>query len=228
MIMTTPPTSLILIHGFASSFEHNWRRTGWVDILADFGCDVPAIDLPGHGSSIRSSSPVAYEDVEGQLFDMIPRSPAICAVGFSVGANLLLRMAIAHPDAFAKIALLGIGDMIFESDDPSRMVQALIGPEEPEDIQARLFRGMASSSGNDPYALAAFLQRSQHPLQEDQLSKVKCPVLVVLGDRDMSKSADRLVAALPSATFTSLAGVDHFATTSDFAAIDAVMRFFEF
>jgi pimeloyl-ACP methyl ester carboxylesterase len=108
------------------------------------------------------------------------------------------------------------------------MVQALIGPEEPEDIQARLFRGMASSSGNDPYALAAFLQRSQHPLQEDQLSKVKCPVLVVLGDRDMSKSADRLVAALPSATFTSLAGVDHFATTSDFAAIDAVMRFFEF
>ena len=52
------------------------------------------------------------------------------------------------------------------------------------------------------------------------------PVLVVLGDRDMTTSAARLVAALPSASLVTLTGVDHFATPSDFGAIDATMRFF--
>ena len=52
-----------------------------------------------------------------------------------------------------------------------------------------------------------------------------CPVLVVLGDRDMTTSAARLVSALPSASLVTLAGVDHFATPSDFGAIDATMRF---
>jgi hypothetical protein len=42
----------------------------------------------------------------------------------------------------------------------------------------------------------------------------------------MTASASRLVAALPSASLVTLAGVDHFATPSDFGAIDATMRFF--
>jgi hypothetical protein len=42
----------------------------------------------------------------------------------------------------------------------------------------------------------------------------------------MTPSAARLVAALPSASLVTLAGVDHFATPSDFGAIDATMRFF--
>jgi hypothetical protein len=42
----------------------------------------------------------------------------------------------------------------------------------------------------------------------------------------MTTSAARLVAALPSASLVTLAGVDHFATPSDFRAIDATMRFF--
>ena len=37
-------SALILLHGFGSSFDHNWQQTGWVDILADFGVTVPAID----------------------------------------------------------------------------------------------------------------------------------------------------------------------------------------
>ena len=38
--------------------------------------------------------------------------------------------------------------------------------------------------------------------------------------------ADRLVAALPSASLVILPGVDHFSTPSDFGAIDATMKFF--
>jgi pimeloyl-ACP methyl ester carboxylesterase len=42
---------ILLVHGLASSFEHNWQATGWVDILADEGRTVIGVDLPGHGAN---------------------------------------------------------------------------------------------------------------------------------------------------------------------------------
>ena len=226
--MTTgqAPSSLVLLHGFASTFDHNWRQSGWVDILADFGCSVPPIDLPGHGSSRRETDPSAYASVAEDVFSLLPH-PAN-AVGFSAGAELLLRMAMAHPGCFERLALLGLGDNVFDSSDPSTLAASLEEGAEPEDVQARLFHRMAASTGNDPAPLSAFLRRPRAPIRDEDLSVVTCPVLVVLGDRDMTKTADRLVAALPAASLVSVPGVDHFATPSDFGVIDATMRFFGF
>jgi pimeloyl-ACP methyl ester carboxylesterase len=222
----TAPRSLVLLHGFASSFDHNWRQTGWVDILSDFDCAAPEIDLPGHGASPRLTDLNAYADVEEAVFGSLPSPGPLSAVGFSAGADLLLRMAIAHPGHFERIALLGLGDNVFTTRDASTLAQALESDDEPEDVQARLFYRLAVSSGNDRRALSAFIRRDRPAIAEDALSTVTCPVLVVLGDRDMTTSAARLVAALPSASLVTLAGVDHFATPSDFGAIDATMRFF--
>jgi pimeloyl-ACP methyl ester carboxylesterase len=224
--MSSPPSTLVLLHGFASSFDHGWRQPGWVDILADFGCDAPEIDLPGHGSSARLTDPQDYADLEEQVFQTLPTGGPIAAVGFSAGADLLLRMAIGHPERFERIALLGLGDNALEAGDARVLLESLESDVEPEDVQARLFHRLARSTGNDPKALSAFINRPRQPLRAEDLSTLTCPVLVVLGDRDMVKSADRLVAALPSASLVTLAGVDHFATPSDFGAIDATMRFF--
>jgi len=223
--MPGPPETVVLLHGFASSFDHNWRQTGWVDILADFGCKAPEIDLPGHGSSPRLTDPEAYADVEAQLFGALPPENPVPAVGFSAGADLVLRLAIGHPGRFDRIVLLGLSDHVFESGDASALVAALEGDDEPDDIQARLFYRLALSTGNDPKSLSAFLRRPRSPVRPEDLSRLTCPVLVVLGDRDMGGGADRLVAELPSATLVMLNGVDHFATPSDFGAIDATMRF---
>ncbi len=223
--MPEPPTTVVLLHGFASSFDHGWRQTGWVDILADFGCKVPEIDLPGHGSSPRLLDPRAYDDVEAQLFRALPPETPVPAVGFSAGADLVLRLAIGHPGRFDRIVLLGLSDHVFESGDASALVGALESDEEPDDVQARLFHRLAHSTGNDPQSLSAFLRRNRSPVRTEDLAGVTCPVLVVLGDRDMGGRADRLVAELPSATLVMLPGVDHFATPSDFGAIDATMKF---
>ena len=223
--MTTPPRSLVLLHGFASSFDHNWRQTGWVDILSDFDCSAPEIDLPGHGKSSGPTDPEAYAEVEEEVFRALPAPGPLTAVGFSAGADLLLRMAIAHPGHFERIALLGLGDNVFEARDASTLARALESEDEPEDVVARLFYRLAASAGNDPRALSAFISRDRPAIREEDLSTVTCPVLVVLGDRDMTTSAARLVSALPSASLVTLAGVDHFATPSDFGAIDATMRF---
>jgi pimeloyl-ACP methyl ester carboxylesterase len=168
--------------------------------------------------------PAAYASVEDDVAARLP-VPAN-AVGFSAGGQILLRMAIDHPDRFERLALLGVGDNVFEAHDPAAMVEAVGADDEPEDIQARLFHRLARTTGNDPGALSAFLRRSREPVREEELAAVTCPVLIVLGDRDFIPSATRLVEALPSATFHPLAGVDHFATPSAFEAIDATMRFF--
>jgi pimeloyl-ACP methyl ester carboxylesterase len=223
--MFPPLSSLILLHGFGSSFDHNWRQTGWVDILGDFGVTVPAIDLPGHGSSSPLSDPADYADVDEQVRRALPADELIAGVGFSAGAELLLRLAVAEPERFDRIVLLGLGDNFFESGDPAALVSELESSEEPEDVRARLFRRLTQSAGNDPRALSAFLRRPRQSVTEEEVSKVYCPVLVVLGDRDWVGPADRLMAALPSASLVTLAGVDHFGTPSDFGAIDATVKF---
>ena len=224
--MATPPSSLVLLHGFASSFDHTWRQNGWVDILGDFGCSAPDIDLPGHGNSERSADPGSYASVEEDVAALLPDPTG--AVGFSAGAEILLRIALAQPGRFERLALLGVGDNVFEERDASFVIDALDGDTEPEDVQARLFYRLARTTGNDPKALSAFLRPSRTPIRTEELASVTCPVLVVLGDRDFIPSADRLVAALPSGTLHVAPGVDHFATPSNFGAIDATMRFFGF
>ncbi len=218
-------SALILLHGFGSSFDHNWRQSGWVDILADFGVTVPVLDLPGHGSSPPLTDPADYADVDEVVRRALPAEGLIAGVGFSAGAELLLRVAVAEPERFDRIALLGLGDNVFESGDPAALVSALESSEEPEDVRARLFRRLAQSAGNNPRALSAFLRRPRQTVTEEELSRLRCPVLVVLGERDWVGPADRLMAALPSASLVMLAGVDHFATPSDFGAIDATVKF---
>ena len=168
-------SALVLLHGFGSSFDHNWRQTGWVDILADFGVTVPAIDLPGHGSSPPLTDPADYSDVDEEVRSALPADRTIAGVGFSAGAELLLRLAVAEPERFDRIVLLGLGDNAFESGDPAALVSALEGSEEPEDIRARTFRRLAGSAGNEPKALSAFLRRPRQTLTEADLSRAGFP-----------------------------------------------------
>ncbi len=221
--MPPPPDSLVLLHGFGSTFEHNWVQTGWVDILADAHCAVPVLDLPGHGASDRSADPATYASVEEDIASVLPDGTS--AVGFSAGARILLGIAVAHPGRFHRLVLLGVGDNVFEESDSSEIVEALERDAEPENVQARVFTRLAASTGNDPMALAAFLRRTPPRLAPEDLAVVTCPVLVVLGQEDFVPSADRLVEALPSASLVSVPGVDHFATPSDFGVIDATLRF---
>ncbi len=224
--MAHPPRSVVLLHGFASTFDHTWGQTGWVDILGDFDCVVPAIDLPGHGSSAHPMDPGSWSGVADEVVAGLPEPRG--AVGFSAGARILLQVAAAHPDYFQRIALLGVGDNVFDPPDPQPVIDALEADGEPEDVQARLFYRLAGATGNDPEALATFLRRTRGPVLADQLDAVACPVLVVLGDRDHVPSAGRLVGALLSATFVSLPGVDHFATPSNLGAIEATLDFLGF
>lgn len=233
----TPP--VLLVHGWAGSFDRTWMRSGIVDLLADTGRTVVPYDLPGHGTATKSHDPDDYRDLAGDLLARVGASTVgastvgtvgvVDAVGFSLGAITLLRALIRSPQSFNKLVLAGIGDGVFFPHDPARSERILSGLEgraEPGDITARIFGKIGNESHNDPLALAAVLRRSrEEPMTNEQLAAVHNRVLVVLGDKDFSAPADKLAAALPNATLHSLKGIDHFRTPESFEFIDAVLAF---
>jgi pimeloyl-ACP methyl ester carboxylesterase len=224
---TDPP--VLLVHGFASSAEHNWRQPGWLDLLADCGRETIAVDLPGHGpvqpAGPRSADPAAYQEVEAHVAAAVEGREPLDAIGFSAGAHVLLRLAADQPNRFRRLALLGIGRSVLEPADPEPIIAALTGDPDPENVPGMVFRRLADGLGNDRDALIAFLRRPQRPLTRDDLTRITTRVLVVLGDKDPAGPGDGLVAALPDARLVTLRGVDHFGTPGDVRCMQAVLDF---
>jgi pimeloyl-ACP methyl ester carboxylesterase len=222
----SPP--VVLVHGWGGSFATTWESTGFTMLLADAGRDVIGVDLLGHGSAPKPHDPDDYADLGARIVDALPAEP-VDAIGFSLGALTLLRVACAHPDRFRRLVVAGIGRNVFE-DDPIRtqaIVAALEGDGTSDDNIGRLFYNYAHQPGNDPVALTAIMRRERAPYTADDLACVTCPTLVVIGDRDFAGPADELVAALPNARLVTLRNVDHFATPEAFGFIDAALGFID-
>src|SRR5258708_21689919 len=100
---------VVLVHGFASSFERNWREPGWVDLLHEEVRPVIGVDLLGHGQAAKPSEPAAYAPLEESIVAALPAAGQVDAVGFSLGAQLLLRVPSASPARFPRIVLAGVG-----------------------------------------------------------------------------------------------------------------------
>lgn len=226
----SPP--VVLLHGFATSAARTWRDNGWIDLLEDCGRTVIAPDLLGHGQAPKPHDPAAYDELEQRVLAELPAEP-VDAIGFSLGARVLLTLAGATPERFRSLVVAGVGANLFRDDDPEVIARALEGGDashqgEPieADPVARYFRQLAAAPDSDPAALVAYLRRPGHvPLTEELLARITMPVLVVLGDRDFAGPADPLLERLPSASFVPLPGCDHFATPKDFRFIDAALDF---
>ena len=221
-----PP--VVLVHGFASSFERNWREHGWVDLLEEAGRRVIGVDLLGHGEAPKPHDPAAYADLAARLREALP-DEVTDAVGFSLGAGVLLSVAAAAPDRFGRIVVGGVGANLFRSSDPEPSAQAVLTGRAddgaPEAAQA--FARFASAPGNDPEALAACLRRPATPMRPADLASLTRPVLVVLGERDFAGPPGPLVDALPDAQLRAIPGLDHFATPKDPRFLDAALRFLD-
>jgi pimeloyl-ACP methyl ester carboxylesterase len=215
---------VVLVHGLGSSFEHGWRTAGWLDLLADAGRRVVPVDVLGHGSAAAPHDPAAYTDLERSVEDVLPDEP-VDAIGFSLGAQLLLRIAARRPERFGRLVVIGVGENLFRGDDSRALADVFERGIAPDDLTARLFVQLAESAGNDPLAMAACLRRPRTAFTKEELAGVTCPTLVIIGDRDIAGSPSPLLDALPNAELRLLPGVDHFRATSEFACIDAALEF---
>lgn len=217
-----PP--VVLLHGFATSAARTWGENGWIDLLGDTGRAVLAPDLLGHGDAPKPHDPAAYARLGDLVAEGLPDGP-VDAVGFSLGARVLLQLAVREPARFRRLVVSGVGANLFRAERSGVVVRALRGEADSADPVARYFAGLAAHPDADPRALAALLEGGQHPLRAQDLAAVTCPTLIVLGDRDFAGPPDPLVDALPDARLVVLPRTDHFATPKDFRFIDAVLGF---
>jgi pimeloyl-ACP methyl ester carboxylesterase len=221
-----PP--VVLVHGWGGSFESTWQANGFTELLREAGRTVVGVDLLGHGAAPKPHDPAAYDDLTTRVVEAWPGGE-VDAIGFSLGAITLLRLAMAEPQRFNRLVLAGIGESLFATDDSRtlRIVAALEGHGDPDDNLARMFVQYAGQPGNDIVALTAVMKRGRSPIVPEMLATVTCPTLVVLGDRDFAGPGQPLVDALPNATLRTLRNVDHFATPESFGFIDATLEFLD-
>jgi pimeloyl-ACP methyl ester carboxylesterase len=228
----TPP--VVLVHGWGGSFESTWQRSGFTALLEDAGIDVVGVDLLGHGAAPKPHDPDAYADLTERVLDILPEQP-VDAIGFSLGAMTVLRLAIAHPSRFNRLVLAGVGRNVFDRDDTgTRAIVAGLesvaagGDPSTLDNTVRLFTQYAGQPGNDIEALTAVMKRPpSSEITPEGCAAVSCPVLVVVGDQDFVYPGDELAAAFPNGRCTTLRNVDHFATTDSFGFFDAALEFLD-
>jgi pimeloyl-ACP methyl ester carboxylesterase len=218
---------VVMLHGFAGSFERTWRRPGVADLVADLGRTVVGIDLLGHGDAPKPHDPAAYADLVPRAradIDAAVGDEVVDVVAFSLGAHATLELAAATPDRFGTLILAGVGDRLFVARDPEVVARSLEGPADPDDQVAHHFRVMADAPGGDPEALAACLRRPTSPLTPDALATITNETVVVVGDRDeLAGDGQPLVDALPHARLVTLPRTDHGATPESFVFLDVVM-----
>jgi abhydrolase domain-containing protein 14 len=94
---------VVLLHGMKFQAE-TWRELGTLDVLADLGLHVLAVDMPGFGKS--PASEIAPIEVLERLCDQLDLPPAVF-VGPSMGGRIALEFAIRFPQRIAGLVLVG-------------------------------------------------------------------------------------------------------------------------
>jgi pimeloyl-ACP methyl ester carboxylesterase len=209
---------VILVHGFASNRNENWRRVGWYGALERRRLRFIAFDARGHGESGKPHDPAAYEapQMANDLFALMDHLQIARAdvLGYSMGARLALTAALAHPERIGDLILGGVGDKLFDPPRPGNPMAEAMEAASPEQIVnplLRSFRLFADAQGEDRLALAACSRVPQERLSPSDLSGLKAHTLVVAGARDeLAGDCQGLAARMPAARAVTLPGCDHF------------------
>jgi len=217
-----------MIHGFGSSAEEHWVKTGMVERIAR-RCRVIAYDARGHGHSDKPHDPSMYGLAKMRadavrLLDHLKIARGADDRLLDGRANhargLDARSAAPERD---RARGYGEGGQIVTPGQRHRIAAALLA-EDPaviEDVLARRFRRGAERNGKDLRALAACIGAeettdAESALDYDTLRRASSPVLIATGDKDTIAGDPRPLAGwFRDARVVVLDGADHVTTPTD-------------
>ncbi len=223
---------IVLVHGFAASFERNWVAPGWLELLTDEGRRVVGLDCRGHGASEKSYEPSAYEgdvmadDVIALVDHLGIERPDL--MGYSMGGMIATQLLARQGERFGAVVLGGIGGSSRAARDRSGIATALESQDRDagENPTAKAFRAFAEASGNDLAALGAIMRAKRLPVEDEALARIQNPVLIVVGEKDVLAGDPReLQAKIPGAELVVVPDRDHLTVVGDRRYKDAVVRF---
>lgn len=183
---------IVLLHGglFGSSVEFS-------DFINHFkdNYQVIAISTRGHGKSELGTEPLTLEQRANDAMAVINAvtKDSVIVLGFSDGGYSAYKLGSMYPEKVKKIIVMGAGEIrpglrefkftakqAQEMDKPFWEQQLKLMPE-PNRIED-LFTQVANCYNNVT-------------VSKDLLSSIKCPVLVMAGDRDGGNPVERVVSA---------------------------------
>jgi pimeloyl-ACP methyl ester carboxylesterase len=226
---------VILVHGFASNRNENWRRLGWYGAFERKAIRFAAFDCRGHGESDKPHDPESYgrEAMVGDVFALMDHLGAERAdlVGYSMGARTVLAAALAHPERVPLLVAGGIGGKLFDASPPGNPMAVAMEAESPDSISEPLlkgFRQFADEQGEDRAALAACARAAATPFTREMLAGLPMPALIVAGARDaLAGDPEGLAGAIPGARSVTLPGCDHFSAIAHGLFKASVIDFLE-
>jgi len=228
---------LLVLHGFTGAAL---SMAGVAERLAPFA-QVARLDLVGHGASDAPQSPAPYT-MDACARQVVAASRALGfarphLLGYSMGGRAALAAALAAPDAFAGLILVGATAGIADPGSRAARIaadEALAASIEADGLerfvdawmaqplfasQSRLGAEALAAArrqrlANRPHGLAQSLRGmgagAQAPLH-DRLAGLRLPVLLVVGEEDTKfrAIAAELARALPSARVEVVEGAGH-------------------
>jgi pimeloyl-ACP methyl ester carboxylesterase len=223
---------IILVHGFASSREINWKGTGWYGTLTKAGRMVVALDVRGHGESDKPHVREAYDEGElaadvVRLMDHLGFERADL-MGYSMGGFITLRLLADAPQRLRKAMVAGVGENYYRRTtvDSGAIAAGLRAPSSRDVKEAvpRQFRQFAEHGRNDLEALALCMTRERKSVAS--FPDVGVPVLIVAGSADSVAGDPQVLAeAVPNAKVAVVPGRDHMQTVGDRHYKEAVLAF---
>ena len=187
---------------------------------------------------------------EERLGEIAAVAPAVL-VGYSMGGRLALHAAVAHPDAFAGLVVVGASAGIADADELRRRravdleLAAWIETHSISDVVARWERNpvFASQSpalveaqragrlAHEPAALARLLRSAGQGALDpiwDRLGSLRMPVLALAGENDSTyeAAARRIASLVPDGRFGAVPGAGHAAhLEAPDLVLDAILAF---
>jgi 2-succinyl-6-hydroxy-2,4-cyclohexadiene-1-carboxylate synthase len=230
---------VVLLHGFTQS------GSAWRPVRAELsaaGHEVVTVDAPGHGASgaVRA-------DLWTTARLVVEAAGAGSYVGYSMGARMALHVALAHPEAVARLVLLsgtaGIDDPAGRNArrDSDEEVARRVERDGVEAfvrwwLDRPLFASLPAAAAaldsrldGSREGLASSLRLAGTGTQEplwDRLGEIRVPTLVVAGELDAAylKLARRLVEGIGNhATLAVIEGAGHAAHLERPGAFCAVL-----
>ncbi|WP_309082781.1 alpha/beta hydrolase [Chelativorans sp.] len=203
--------AVILLHGGLGN-AGNWGYQ--VPALVQAGRTVVLIDSRGHGRSMRDARPFSYERMAGDVLAVMDHLGIETAalVGWSDGACTALILADKHPERVSGVFFFACNM------DPSGTHE--FKPTPVIDRCFRRHRKDYEALSATPTEFDTFVADVSRMMQTEpnysaaQLSGIKVPVTVVLGEDDefiRMEHAEYLARSIPDAELIVLPGVSHFA-----------------
>jgi len=214
---------LLVIHGNGLSSADVHFQTAYFS--RDY--TVIAVDSRGHGKTGSGEGKLTYiqmmEDYNSLLEHLNISQASI--IGWSDGGILALLLAIHHPDKVNKLAIMG-ANLRPDQTAIYPWVDELLQPLS-KTVDEMIAAGDTSDDWQHHRQLLDLLM-TQPDIPVESLQKIKAPVLVMAGDKDIIRGEHTLeiFENLPNAHLAILPGQTHWAPIADPVGFNALVEKF--